>query len=301
VIEDFRHILERELDAAKPPPIGRIAPDVMRQGRQMRRRRDLTIAGSAAAVLTVALAVAALGGPPAAETPAEVAASLPAASPAPPVVSAPPTTAGPSPARPTVKPSATCGKPAVPRCAPPRQSYVFPSPGVSPGVPKQRATAKGGLQLLTQVIPAGVQAGFGYTDGADRYTVRVTLDRGGGPAEVAVTVAARSGPAPLCTDVETCYNLPGRGQVAVTHDETDCRRRSLVELRRVDGITISARLPDCRPAPRGSGTVPVTPAMTDQEAINILLDHRWGLELPAEVEALAAVRFADLEPRQETG
>jgi hypothetical protein len=155
--------------------------------------------------------------------------------------------------------------------------------------------------LLTLVLPAGVQDGYGYTAGVSRYTVRLTLDRGRGPAEVAVTVAARTTPMPVCTDVRTCYDLPGRGRVSITHDETHCRDRSLVALRRIDGVDVSARLPGCRPVPGRPGTVPVTPALTDQEALNILLDPRWGLELPAEVQAQGATRFADLEPRQETG
>jgi hypothetical protein len=103
----------------------------------------------------------------------------------------------------------------------------------------------------------------------------------------------RPGADPPCAAWQTCYPLPGGGQVAVAENPDNCVGRRSVTLYRADGVVISLTLAECLMWD-GRTNPPSRLALDTQEAVDLMLDPRWGVELPADIVEVGTRRFRSL-------
>jgi hypothetical protein len=177
------------------------------------------------------------------------------------------------------------------------------TPGMLPGTASGRrlvpASPAGVLELLTRLLPPGQTSGYAVAD-SDGSTggsigVQIYLDRGAGPAMIRTWIeqGERPGVDPPCAAWQTCYQVPGGGQVAVAENPGNCVGSRSVTLYRADGIVISLVLADCLMW-NGRTNPPARRALDTQEAVDILLDPRWGVALPADIVDVGNRRFGSL-------
>ncbi|GAA0799189.1 hypothetical protein [Spirilliplanes yamanashiensis] len=314
--QDLRALFERELAAHDPPPLGSLVGDAVRDGRRLRRRRSLlTTGGAAAGALAAVVAVAVIGLPGPGGGPAD----LPAGAPSP-VLSAPPSAAPPA-LPPTAPPSAgpTCLVPprstapqaTVTLCPPARADYDLAVPDPPPGAAAKRLpfTPAAAMSLLQRLLP-GLKIGDARAlryDRAGLVVESVVLGEGpGGRYEKAtlrlgIVASDRVATGSACGDDQTCYVAEDATLVGVS----DTVERG-VPVRTVTAfhgkgwevsaaVRVESPAATTAPDPAG-GPEPAIVALGTQELVTLVLDPRWGLELPAEDVVRGREQFPGLPP-----
>jgi hypothetical protein len=303
---DIAELFDEELAQEHPPPLGTIVEDALRQGRRMRRRRTvLAGSGSAAAMIAiVATAVVVLNstGNDARGTAADSTGvgSVPSATPSPCPSPAPrgnPVTG------PAGAPLPTATDPAC-AAAPQRYDLTVPAAAVPPSGQLTPATPAGTLELLTQLLPKGRTGGYAIGDelksglqglpGSKGILVQIYLERGAGPGMIrfAVTVTAKP-TAMTCAAGETCVEVPGGGWIAIGEVAGNCVGGRTVVLHRADGVIVSASISRCLMWD-GRTNPPSARALTDQEAITLVLNPVWGARQPTDIVKAGAGHFPHL-------
>jgi len=262
--DEIRLLLEEELARESPPPLGDLVEASVRQGRRMRRTRNVWTAGGGAVALAclmvgVFVVVNAVprgtsgthlgfgGGQQPGAAPAESA--------APQVGTDPATAAAPSSA------------------ASSASSKAAGSAG------KARATPQAMLELLSQLLPQGRRsAPARVSDGT--LMVALNLDRGRGFGMVRVGVHSAPPPAPTrCQGGSTCRTLPDKSFVQISDLPDNCIEHQVVFLSRPDGVGIEILLSSCL-SWNGTTNPPSQVVLSVDEAIAIADDPRWGTEMP---------------------
>ncbi|MFY1633236.1 hypothetical protein ACN27F_08125 [Solwaraspora sp. WMMB335] len=325
----IRRLLEQELAQQPAPPIGDLVIDSVRHGRRRRRLRRIAVGVGVGGTSGVAVATAAVllllptltdGGLPTADlvqpvaappagtaTPAAVAGSDSSALPVAERIGGTPIDAS---ARPVVSPprcgGQDSGRAESTAAVTPRTQIVncpipeelnFSIPYVVGG-PVAPATASGALDLLSALLPKGRTSGYAMGDarelGPGAVAVQVYLDRGDGPAMIRLWVY-QDEPADVthCDIGELCYRLPDGGVIALYDIPDNCVDGRSVALHRADGIRIQLNLARCL-VWNGRTNPPMPLALSTQEALTVVLDPRWGTELPAEYVKRGAERFTEL-------
>jgi hypothetical protein len=306
---DIRGLLDEELSAEHPPPLGDLVRDAVNRGRRIRRRRRMFAGTGAAAGIVAVVAAAALvtGGLPGVgpnrQTPVAGATTVSGKASAPAEL-APgrcplPTDATPDPFadRPGHVPETDMA------CPLPREDYDLTVPDAPAAGKRVTGTPQGALELLTRVLPEDAEAsGYAQGDGegpGETY-VQIYADRGKGPGMIRFSIY--DSPKPTAEDTEckpdeTCYDLPDGGQVTLFDNRGNCVDGTLVSLWRADGLSLTLRISGClmwdgKKNPRSAE------AVTVQEAITMILDPRWGTELPKEIVDAGADRFKRLPHMQ---
>jgi hypothetical protein len=259
--DEIRLLLEEELARESPPPIGDLVGASVRQGRRMRRIRNVwTAGGGAVAVACLMVGVLVLvgalpGGIGAAHHGSgggQRAAGAPAASAVP--------EAGTNPAGVATQPAPTAPK------------------KVASGVDKVPATPQGMVELLSQLLPPGRRTAAGkVSDGS--LMVALNLDRGRGVGMVRVSVQSGPASAPGCHDGATCRTLPDNSFVENRDFPDNCIEYRTVLLVRPDGIAVFIMMPSCL-SWNGKTNPPGQVVLSVDEAIAIADDPRWGTEMP---------------------
>jgi hypothetical protein len=161
----------------------------------------------------------------------------------------------------------------------------------------KKATSAAMLHLLTLLLPPGKTSHFGRS-ADDDLRVQLYLDDGAGPAMVRVSVGRTpplaAGPGGEGSGGEG----PGRGDIAtvtVTHPPDDCLPGTSVTGTSVtagwpDGTVVRVDAASC-PA---SGGPPARPALSEEQAIRIAADPRWGVTMDPELIKAGAQRFASV-------
>ncbi|MDG4830235.1 hypothetical protein O7627_13095 [Solwaraspora sp. WMMD1047] len=161
------------------------------------------------------------------------------------------------------------------------------------------ASPAGVLELLTRLLPPGQTSEYAVAEpggsSGRSIGVQIYLDRGAGPAMIRAWIdqAERPGVDPPCESWQTCYPVPGGGQVAVAEHPDNCVQRRSITLYRADGLVISMNLADCLMWD-GRTNPPSRPALDTQEAVDVMLDPRWGMALPADLVDVGNRRFRSL-------
>jgi hypothetical protein len=239
--EELRTLLADELSAEQRPPLGDIIPAAMRDGRRMRRNRRFAAIGSGTAVAAVVVVAASLAGPAAT---GGVGTKIPAA--------APPTVA-----------QATASAP-VPVAAEPHLV---------------KATTRGMLELLTQIVPGKTSAPAAASDGS--LAVQLNVDRGHGLGMVRVFVSG--------TGTTT-------GTVTVHADglADNCIENRYVEAAWSGGTEVMVLVPSCL-AWDGHQNKPAASSLSDTEAKALAADPRWGTKMNKALVDAGAQHFPALK------
>jgi len=262
----MRRLLTEELAEEYSPPIGDLVRQAIDEGERLRsRRRALRAAGAVAAVVAVALALAVLvtgtGGAPA------------------------------GPDRYGQAPAASVSAPASP--SPPLRAdgLVFAVPS-APSAPTLQATWAASLELLDRLLP-GRHSDQAWGEGAGSAGstfVQTYVDRGQGPGMLRLGVTDVSGPPEECRSGQRCYEVPGVGRIVIEELPDNCVQSTVVALFRHDGVYLQLAMGTCL-AWDGARNPPGRLALTEQEAVDVVLDPRWGLRMPAELVSTGAARF----------
>jgi hypothetical protein len=263
----MRQLLVEELSEEYSPPIGDLVREAIDRGERLRsRRRAVRAAGALAAVVAGGVALALLltpgNGAPAgpgryAQAPA---ASVPAsASPAPPPLR--------------------------------EDGLVFAVPTAS-SAPTVEATWAASLELLERLLPGRHSAqAWGDGEGSAGSTfVQTYVDRGAGPGMLRLGVSGYGGPREECQRYERCYDVPGVGRISVQELPDNCVQSRIVALFRDDGVYVQLNMATCL-AWDGTQNPQGRLVLSDQEAIDVVLDPRWGLRMPDELVSTGAARF----------
>jgi hypothetical protein len=231
----------------------------IRDGRRIRRVRRLALAGAGAAAV---LGVVALSIPFGSHT------ALPAAGP-----SLAPLPLG-SGAR-IVPPVATV--------APTASPFPVPFDGPHATGPVTKVTAGGMLVLLTKLLPPGKTSHFAVAQGSATH-VQLYLDTGKGPGMIRASLEKDFTDRPVAMD---------RAYVTVDHLPENCVQSIVVDAALPDGANVAIQVGTCL-AWDGKRNKPAPQAITEDEAVKIATDARWGLTMDAELVKAGAKMFPDL-------
>ncbi|MGC9670611.1 hypothetical protein ACNTMW_29205 [Planosporangium sp. 12N6] len=259
----WQRMLDEELARQQPPPLAGLIEDSIRQGRRIRRVRTVGRAGATVmAVLVVAVAgwrlsPQVLG--PTADRPPTIASASPSAAPS------PGNRTPPSPGNRTPGP----GSPAT---SPP----TVPSPNGA--VDRAPATPAALMALLTGLLPSGTTSHLSGSTQGD-ISVQLYLDDGRGPGMLRVAVRSGSLSAGQCTPA-ACRQLPDGGRAVVTRHADNCVQSLLVDVDRGAGSVVEVQVSSCL-AWDGTATPAGRMALTEEQAIAVASDPRWGTEMDA--------------------
>jgi hypothetical protein len=270
VTHGMRQLLDEELADEFSPPLGDLVRHAIDQGEHLRfRRRTGRLAGAAAAVVAggtaLAVVIGLAGGG----------------------AGAGPDSYGKQPAV-----SVSAGSPAPsPLLA--RDGLVFASPSPVGEAQRVPATWAGSLELLDRLLSGRRSAqAWGEGDGTAGATmVQTYVDKGQGPGMLRLSVGRFGGPPVVCAAYQRCYQVPGVGRVALEGLEDNCVQTRIVSLLREDGVYLQLNMGTCL-AWDGTRNPEGRLVLTDQEAIDLVLDPRWGLRMSAELVSAGAARFA---------
>jgi hypothetical protein len=253
VTEELRSLLRDELNAERPPPLGDIVGTALRDGRRIRRNRRFAAIGGGTAVAGVVALAMALGAPF-----GSAAAPQPAAAPPPDGV----VQVAPSAAAMPARTAAT--------------TEVAPPEGRPPFV---KATPEAMLALLRRLVPQGRTSNYAKTGDTDLH-VQMYIDRGQGPGMIRVSVSGYP------------RSEPKSGKPTVTVDALpdNCIQSRIVRAQWPGGLTVQADLSTCL-AWDGTQNKPSVLAMTDDEAVAVVADPRWGLIMDADLVKAGAKEF----------
>jgi hypothetical protein len=280
VREELRALLQSELDAERPPPIGDIVGAAIRAGRRTRRNRRIAVGVAFAGVLVLAGLLRDIVTAPrdylptvADRTSVDRRVSTPSLSPE----TVPMMTSAPT--------------------GSPRERTVTSHDGTArAGGEQKKATSAAMLQLLTELVRPGQTSDYGVSAGDD-LSVRLFVDSGAGAGMLAVTVGPDAAGA-------------GQGQlsVKVAHTPGDCERTTTVTADRPDGVQVRLDIASCLPGRLPSAARPFAaqpsvarppavqpfagrPALTADQGAKLVTDPRWGLTMDAALVDAGALRF----------
>jgi hypothetical protein len=156
-------------------------------------------------------------------------------------------------------------------------------PAVSPppkrSGPQATATPEAMLVLLQKLVPPGRTNGFAKT-GQRELHVQMYLDRGKGPGMIRLSVSGTSRAAPAA----------GRPAVIVDGLPDNCIQSKIVRAEWPGGLTVQADLSTCL-AWDGRRNKPSHLALTDDEAVAVVTDPRWGPTMDADLVKAGAKEF----------
>lgn len=265
----MRRLLTQELADEHSPPIGDLVRAAIDQGEQLRfRRRAGVVAGAAAAVVTLVVAFGLLLG------------VTDGTSTAPDRYAAQPAESAVSPS-PFPSPSPLLN----------RDGLTFAVPTASSG-PTVVATWAASLELLDRLLP-GKHSGQAWGEGEatpGSTFVQTYVDKGEGPGMLRLGVAAYGNSLDECAIGQRCYEVPGVGRVAIEELPDNCVQSKVVSLFRDDGVYLQLNLGTCL-AWDGTRNPEGRMVLTEQEAIDVVLDPRWGVRMPAELVSIGAAKF----------
>ena len=288
--DELRALLRADLAAERPPPIGDVVGDALRDGRRIRRRRRIAAAGAGATVFGLVTAMLVGGGiaawwEPARRSPGVEQAAGPngqpgggpaplpsggAASQAPATVPAVP--GGVAASRPGLPPGSVPVSATAPPALARARTLTIHSGTAGAGGRQKRATSAGMIQLLTELLPAG-RASRPAVAADDERHVRLHLDRGAGTGLLHLRVDQIAAGTPR----------PARGstvEVTVRHFPDDCVRAVVVDARWADGTVVRLDVATCMDVD-GRRRLPTEPALTPDEAVEVVADPRWGVTMNA--------------------
>ena len=298
--DDLRALLRADLAAERPPPIGDLVGDAIRDGRRLRHRRRVAAAGTVAAGLVLVTAVLAGAGGTGRSAPAEQAAGraagplrpgaaagasgLPGAAAGQPGGGSWPVPSGPVTGRRSGPPpgSVPVGPTGPPATAQARTLTIHSGAGGA-GRRQKEATPAGMVQLLSDLLPAG-RTGEPAVAAGDQRHVRLLLDRGAGAGLLGLRVDRLDMGTPR----------PARGtsvDVTVRHFPDRCAAAVVADARWADGTVVRLDVATCR---EGRRELPTRPALTPDEAIRIVADPRWGVTMDADLVDRGTRRFGEL-------
>jgi hypothetical protein len=261
--DEIRRLLAEELARQAPPPMGDLVAASVRQGRRMRRTRNLWTAGGAGGLALACLVAGVFlvtGGAPR----GTAGTNLGFAAPTYPSASPTGTHTGPE----AGHPETTHSVPAAP--ASPTQ--------VSTADPKVKATTRGMLELLSHLLPEGTRSTPAQASDGSLF-VGLNLDRGHGVGMVRLSVVSGH---PVdrthCPSGSTCRTLPDGNFVAMVDLPDNCIERHAAFLSRKDGITVGIQMSSCL-SWNGTTNPPSQVVLSDEEAIAVADDPRWGTEM----------------------
>jgi hypothetical protein len=277
--DELRRLLEEELSLELPPPIGDLVVESVHRGRRMRRTRALWIGAGAGGVALACLIASVF-------VVAEVSSHRPASRDLGLRASQQPAGAGTvSDAGPARTPSATeAPSPTLP-----------PSPEGHGTEPQANATARGMLELLSVLLPAGKRTTPARASDGGLF-VALNLDRGQGVGMVRVNVTGPgSRPPDLsgCPQGSTCRPLPDGNFVEIVDIPENCIERHAVFLNRPDGVSVGILMSSCL-SWNGSTNPPGKVVLSVDEAIAIADDPRWGTRMPKSLVDNGQRDFPDL-------
>jgi hypothetical protein len=260
VTEDLRALLRADLSCERPPPLGDLVGAAIRDGRRIRRKQRIRRIG--AGLLAIAAAAAALvlvgdGGVANRRYPPAEAADVISPQSVPPALPVPPNTAE-------------------------ARTLTIRSGTTTADGSREKATSAAMLHLLTQLLPPGRTTHLGVAP-EDDLQVQLYLDDGAGPGIVRVGVG-KNGPIGA--------EPPGGATVRVTisHMPDNCLQGTVVDAAWPDGTLVQVDVASCLD-PAGP---PTTPALTDEQAVRVATDPRWGVTMDAALVAAGAKQFPTL-------
>jgi hypothetical protein len=257
--DEIRRLLDEELALELPPPMGDLVVESVRRGRRMRRTRALwTGAGVGGVALACLIASVFVVTKASSDRPAGAGLGFAA--------SQRPAGAGtPSSSVPVRTPSAT----------------LAASRQVTDTGPQANTTARGMLELLSALLPAGKRTMPARASDGSLF-VALNLDRGQGVGMVRVNVTAARLPAPDpggCPQGSTCRTLADGNFVEIVDIPENCIERYAVFLNRPDGISVGILMSSCL-SWNGSTNPPGRVVLSVDEATTIADDPRWGTRMP---------------------
>jgi len=260
VTEDLRALLRADLSGQRPPPLGDLVGAAIRDGRRIRRKRRIRRIG--AGVLAIAAAVSAFvlvgdGGVAGRRYP--------------------PTEAADVLSPPSVPPAAP-----VPADSAEARTLTIRSGTTRADGSREKATSAAMLHLLTQLLPPGRTTHLGAA-AQDDLQVQLYLDDGAGPGMVRVGVEKS----------EPIADEPPRGEtvsVTISHMPDNCLQGTVVAAAWSDGTLVRVDVASCldRAGP------PTLPALTDDQAVRVAADPRWGVTMDRALVAEGAKQFPTL-------
>jgi hypothetical protein len=155
-----------------------------------------------------------------------------------------------------------------------------------------RPTPAAMLELLTRLLPPGRTSEARKASDNSTF-VQIYLDRGQGPGMIRLLMTWGHGTGGPCEPSMTCYPVPGGGTLTVTGITGNCIQEDLVEYSRPDGVFIMLNLASCLMWD-GTANRPGPKALTTQEAVDLVMDPRWGQTMPKEIVDSGAARFPNL-------
>jgi hypothetical protein len=260
VTEELRTLLRSELGEERPPPLGDLVDGAIRDGRRIRRVRRLGLAGAgaAAAVLGVIALTIPFGSP----------AALPAAGPS----------LAPLPLSTGVR-----VVPPVATVSPSSSPYPVPLNGPPATGPMMKATGGAMLALLTKLLPPGRTSHFAVAADEDTH-VQLYLDTGKGPGMIRASLEKDFTDRPVATDLAF---------VTVDHLRDNCVQSTVVDAALPNGANLAIEIGSCL-AWDGKRNKPAPQAITQDEAVKIATDPRWGLTMDVQLVKAGAKMFPDL-------
>jgi hypothetical protein len=138
--------------------------------------------------------------------------------------------------------------------------------------------------LLEELLPAGPTSGYAGTSNG-QLMVQVYLDTGHGPGMLRVAVGAE--------DPDGQAGTAQGGVVSVSELPDNCVQRTVVLMRRADGVSVQINIASCL---AWDGTTnPVAPqALTVEQAQAVVADPRWGAMIPRSLVDAGAARHPAL-------
>jgi hypothetical protein len=256
--DEIRRLLAEELAQQAPPPMGDLVAASVRQGRRMRRTRSLWTAGGAGGLALACLVAGVFlvtGGSPRGTAGTNLGFAAPA--------------------HPSASPAGTHTGPETTHSAP--LAPASPAHG-STDDPKVKATTQGMLELLSHLLPKGTRSTPAQASDGSLF-VGLNLDRGHGVGMVRLSVVSGH---PVdgthCPSGSTCRTLPDGNFAEMIDLPENCIERHVVFLRRKDGIIVAIQMSSCL-SWNGTTNPPSQVVLSDEEAIAIAADPRWGTEM----------------------
>ncbi|GAB2571678.1 hypothetical protein Aab01nite_04230 [Paractinoplanes abujensis] len=267
--EDLRALMRAELNSERPPPLGDVVGAAVRDGRRIRRRRRRlgTVGAGVAGLVAVVLfgGIAAHSEP---RRPVLAEPALPAAAPSP-SVSAPARAAQKSPGSVPVTPT-------PPATMAPERSLAVHSGIERAAGPRKKATTGAMLHLLTELLPPGRTSHAAVAADEDLH-VQIYLDRGDGPGMLRMTMGQLPAGGPR----------GGTATVSIIPVPDNCAQSYVAVSRWPDGTSVQLDVASCL-----AGDTPAGPeALTPDEAVAVVADPRWGLDMDADLVDRGNERF----------
>jgi hypothetical protein len=272
VTEELRTLLRSELSAERPPPLDDLVDVAIRDGRRIRRVRRLGLAGAGAAVLGVIALTATLAGP-----------FGPAGAPGRVQVAAPPSAVADQGERAALPPAAAPLSMVPPTAVPASTPFPVAIDGLHARGRLEKATGPAMLQLLTMLLPPGKTSNYAAVAGGNQH-VQLFLDTGQGPGMIR---------AALERDLSDRSAKRGMAWVTVDYLPDNCVRSIVVDAALPDGANLVIDIAGCLTWD-GKKNAPAPQALTVEQAVKIVADPRWGLQMDAGLVATGQKRFPDL-------